>query len=100
MNISNPEEYFFLRVNGESMNKVVKNGAFALIHKQEDVDDGEIAVVLVNGDEATLKRFSKQNGIVILEPISGDPTYTTQVYDSTTEIHILGKYVGKFEIDN
>ena len=33
MNITNPEECYFLRVNGESMNKVVKNGAFALIEK-------------------------------------------------------------------
>lgn len=100
MNIINPEEHFFLRVNGDSMNKVVKDGAFALIHKQEEVENGEIAVVLVNGDEATLKKFSKQNDIVILEPISGDPTYTTQVYDKETEIKILGKYVGKFEINN
>lgn len=100
MNIINPEEHFFLRVNGDSMNKVVKDGAFALIHKQEEVENGEIAVVLVNGYEATLKKFSKQNDIVILEPISGDPTYTTQVYDKETEIKILGKYVGKFEMNN
>lgn len=48
MGIINPEEHYFLRVNGESMNKVVKNGAFALIHKQDTVENGEIAVVLVN----------------------------------------------------
>ena len=54
MGIVNPEEHFFLRVNGESMNKVVRNGAFALIHKQDVVEDGEIAVVLVNGYDATL----------------------------------------------
>ena len=48
MNILNPEECFFLKVNGESMNKVVKNGAFALIRKQEVVENGEIAVVLVD----------------------------------------------------
>ena len=57
MDIYNPEEYFFLRVNGESMNKVIKNGAFALIHKQDTVENGEIAVVLVNGYDATLKKI-------------------------------------------
>ncbi|MBQ3413963.1 MAG: hypothetical protein IJH39_01145 [Clostridia bacterium] len=99
MNILNPEEYFFLRVNGESMNKVIKNGAFALIHKQDIVDDGEIAVVLVNGYNATLKKFTKQGDFIILEPDSDDSTIKSQVYDKTTNIKILGKYVGKMEFN-
>lgn len=48
MGIKNAEEHFFLRISDESMNKIVKNGAFALIHKQDTVENGEIAVVLVN----------------------------------------------------
>lgn len=99
MNIINPEEYFFLRVNGESMNNIVKNGAFALIHKQDIVENGEIAVVLVNGYDATLKKFTKQGNLVILEPNSTDESFKTQVYDKTTSIKILGKYVGKLEIN-
>lgn len=99
MDILNPEEYFFLRVNGESMNNVVKNGAFALIHKQDIVEDGEIAVVLVNGYNATLKRFTKQNDVIILEPDSNDNSFKVQVYDKTTSIKVIGKYVGKMEIN-
>lgn len=99
MGIVNPEEHFFLRVNGESMNNVVKNGAFALIHKQDIVKDGEIAVVLVNGYDATLKRFTKKGDVVVLEPDSTDPSFKTQIYDKTTPIKILGKYVGKMEIN-
>ena len=99
MDIYNPEEYFFLRVNGESMNKVIKNGAFALIHKQDTVENGEIAVVLVNGYDATLKKFTKQGNLIILEPNSTDKSFETQVYDKTTSIKILGKYVGKLEIN-
>lgn len=99
MNIISPEEYFFLRVNGESMNNVVKNGAFALIHKQDMVEDGEIAVVLVNGYDATLKRFTKKGDVVVLEPDSTDSSFKTQIYDKTTPIKILGKYVGKMEIN-
>ena len=100
MGIVNPEEHFFLRVNGESMNNVVKNGAFALIHKQDMVEDGEIAVVLVNGYDATLKRFTKKGDVVVLEPDSTDSSFKTQIYDKTTSIKILGKYVGKMEINN
>lgn len=99
MGIINPEEHFFLRVNGESMNKVIKNGAFALIHKQDIVEDGEIAVVLVNGYDATLKKFTRQGEMIILEPESTDDSFKTQVYDKTTPIKILGKYVGKMEIN-
>lgn len=99
MDIINPEEYFFLRVNGESMNNIIRNGAFALIHKQDMVEDGEIAVVLVNGYDATLKRFTKKGDVVVLEPDSSDPSFKTQIYDKTTSIKILGKYVGKMEIN-
>lgn len=99
MGIVNPEEHFFLRVNGESMNKIIKNGAFALIHKQDIVEDGEIAVVLVNGYDATLKKFTRQGDMIILEPQSNDDSFKTQVYDKTTPIKILGKYVGKMEIN-
>ena len=100
--IDNPEECFYLKVNGESMNKVVKNGAYALIHKQDIVEDGEIAVVLVNGYDATLKKFSKQGDFVVLEPMSDvtdDPDIKTQIYDKSTSIKILGKYIGKFELN-
>lgn len=98
MDIINPEECFFLRVNGESMNKVIKNGAFALIRKTDYVDNGEIAVVLVDGYDATLKKFSKQGDLIILEPQSTDETIETQVYDKNTEIKIIGKYIGKLEM--
>lgn len=99
MGIIDPEECFFLRVDGESMNKVIRNGAYALIRKQDVVENGEIAAVLVNGFEATLKKFSKQGDLVILEPMSDDSSFTTQVYGKDTEIRILGKYIGKFEMN-
>lgn len=99
MNIVNPEECFFLRVNGESMNKVIKNGAYALIRKADWVENGEIAVVLVNGFDATLKKFTKQGDLVILEPMSNDPSFQTQVYNKDTEIKIIGKYIGKMEMN-
>ncbi len=99
MGIINPKEYFFLRVNGESMNKLMKNGSLALIHKQDYIENGEIAVVLVNGDNATIKKFTRQDNIIVLEPESNDPEFKTQVYDKKTPIRILGKYVGKLEMN-
>lgn len=99
MNINNPEECFFLRVNGESMNKLVRNGAYALIRRQDVVENGDIAVVLVDNYDATLKKFTKHGDVVVLEPMSDDPNFQTQIYDKNTDIKILGKYLGKFELN-
>ena len=99
MHITNPEEYFFVHANDESMNKVIKNGAFALIHKQDNIENGEIALVLVNNFDVTIKKFTKQGDLIILEPLSNKKDFETQVYDKTTPIRILGKYVGKIEMN-
>lgn len=98
MGIIDPEECYFLRVNGESMNKIIRNGAYALIRKTDWVENGEIAVVLVNGFDATLKKITKNGDVVVLEPMSDDPTIQTQIYTKDTPIKIIGKYIGKFEM--
>jgi repressor LexA len=98
MNITEPEECFFLKVNGESMNKEIKNGAYALIRKTDVVENGDIAVVLVNGYDATLKKFTKNGDVVVLEPMSNDPSFQTQIYTKETPIKIIGKYIGKMEM--
>lgn len=98
MGIIDPEECYFLRVNGESMNKIIRNGAYALIRKTDWVENGEIAVVLVNGFDATLKKFTKNGDVIVLEPMSTDDTIQTQIYTKDTPIKIIGKYIGKFEM--
>ncbi len=100
MNIINPEECFFLKVNGESMNKLVKNGAFALIRKTDVVENGEVAVVLVNGYDATLKKFKTlNNGYIMLEPQSNSDEFEPIIIDPKKDsIKILGKYIGKMEM--
>lgn len=101
MGIANPEEHFFLKVNGESMNKIIRNGAYALIHKQDYVENGEIAVILVNGNDATLKHFSRNGDIAILSPDSDSDEFNPFPIDlKTTSVKILGKYVGKMEFNN
>ena len=58
---------FYLKAAGDSMEPTIRNGADVLIRLQEEVEDGEIAAVLVNGDtEATLKRVKKQGDIIML----------------------------------
>lgn len=88
---------FLLRVSGDSMNKVVPSGALALIDPTEEIKNGDIAAVAVNGYDATLKRFYKFQDGITLEPESYNPDITTQFYSSKEQeynpIHLKGKLV-------
>lgn len=67
--VSNPDEYFYLRVRGDSMiGAGIKDGSLALIHKQDFAENGQIVAVLVDGENATLKRFRQQGNTVLLQP--------------------------------
>ncbi len=66
---SRDKELFALRIRGESMiNAGILDGDIVIVEQCETVMNGEIAVVLVNGDEATVKRFYKENGGYRLQP--------------------------------
>lgn len=84
---------FALKCKGDSMiNARIFDGDYVYIRTQEDVDDGEIAAVLI-GDEATLKRVHKYPGKLVLSPCN--PMYNDLVYrnEELNSIRILGKAV-------
>ena len=51
------------------------------------------------GFNATLKKFTKQGDVIVLEPMSNDNSIQTQIYSKDTPIQVIGKYIGKFEIN-
>ncbi len=84
---------FCLRVHGDSMTGAgIKDGDVVFIRKQESIDDGEIAAVLVD-DEATLKRVYQAPDSITL--VSENPKYKPIVYTKkqAKNIRILGKAV-------
>lgn len=84
---------FYLTAKGDSMEPKIPNGSDVLIRLQEDVEDGEIAAVLVNGDtEATLKRVKKQGDIVML--VAENSAYAPYIITENNPARILGKAVG------
>ena len=91
--ISNdPNEYFFLIADGLSMVPTVQPGSKVLIHQQDIVDKNEIAaVLLLDSNEATLKRIRKSGSSVILMPDNLD--FSPIVVSQDTRIRILGKAV-------
>ena len=83
---------FYLKAAGDSMEPTIRNGADVLIRLQEEVEDGEIAAVLVNGDtEATLKRVKKQGDIIML--VSENSAYAPYIITELNPARILGKAV-------
>lgn len=85
-------ELFFLKTKGDSMVPTVPENSYVLLRKQEDVEDGEIAAVIINGDnEATLKRVKRQNGIVML--IADNKDYSPILITPESPARIIGKAV-------
>lgn len=89
---------FLLKVVGESMNKILPNGCYALVDPCDDVEvNGQPYAVCVNGYDATVKRVDKLANGFRLKPDSNDPTYTEQTYNynepDTEQITIIGKVV-------
>lgn len=85
-------EVFFLKANGDSMEPDIKDGSYVMIRKQEDVENGEIAAVLLNGDEdSTLKRVRKMGSTVLLEAINDE--YEPYLVNEENPARIIGKAV-------
>ena len=88
---------FCLKAKGDSMiNARICDGDIVFIRKQDMVEDGEIAAVIVNNDnEATLKRlfYYRDQALLVLRP--ENPAYEEQRYsgEQLNEVHILGKAI-------
>lgn len=88
-------EYFALKIKGQSMEPRMCAGDVVVVKRQSDVESGEVAVVMVNGEDATVKRIKKSpEGLALM---SINPVYEPMFY-SNKEIEqlpvvILGKVV-------
>lgn len=85
-------ELFALKAKGNSMEPTIPNGATVIVRIQNEVENGEIAAVLLNGEsEATLKRLKKQNDFVMLIPDNNN--YDTIVINDQHPAVVIGKAV-------
>ena len=81
-------EHFILRVKGDSMIQAgILSGDYIVVRNQPDAQNGEIVVALI-GDEATVKRFYKENGYFRLQPEND-----TMLPIICSEVRVLGKVV-------
>lgn len=71
----NPNDYFFLRAVGDSMDKAgIDDGDLVLVRKSDTAEKGKRIVALV-GDDATVKKLVEENGLWILRPESTNPKH-------------------------
>ena len=87
-----PLEVFALQIKGDSMNKVLPDGSIGLFEKTDVLENGQIGAILVNGYDATVKKFYRLTDSYVLEPLSFNPDYQPIVIkDGTDPVSIVGK---------
>ena len=85
--------YFYLTVQGDSMNLKFHERDIILVQKQSDLENDEIGVILIYG-EATVKKYKNENGLIILQPMSTNPEHQVQIYNpKEKDIKIIGKVI-------
>ena len=90
-------EFFGLRVCGISMEPQIFEGDIVIVRKQPDIESGEIAVVLVNGSDGTVKKVTKSDKGIMLIPLNGNCDYEPHFYSNkeiqTLPVTIAGRVV-------
>jgi len=89
-------EYFALRVKGRSMEPNYIEGDTVIVRKEHTVDSGRVAVVLINGEEATLKKVKiSPEGITLIgfNPVVYEPHYYSNKEIKELPVQIIGEVV-------
>ena len=87
------EEYFALMVVGDSMDQCsIRDGDIVIVRKQEGVENGQIAAVIIDEERATIKKFYRNGQYVSLNPCSFNPDHQPKIINSeAVAIRVLGR---------
>ena len=90
--LSGRGQHYALEVKGDSMIEAgINDGDIVVIREQATADNGDIVVALVEGNEATLKRYRRRGGMIALE--AANPAYETRVLPED-QVKVQGRLVG------
>lgn len=88
------KEVFALQIKGDSMNKVLPDGCIGLFEKTSTLENGEIGAIMVNGDDARVKKFYRLTDSYVLEPLSFNPEqHPLIIKDGTDPVSVIGKLI-------
>lgn len=88
-------DYFGLRISGDSMEPTIHHGSIVIVRQQDDVENGDIAIVIVNGEDATCKKVEKFENGIMLVPMNKayeEKFYTNEEIEKLP-VRIIGKVV-------
>lgn len=90
--VGNVEDYFALKIHGDSMSPVLVEDDIVIIKKQNDFESGDIVVAIINGNEATIKKGKKSDNSILLQPLnpSYEPLIFTNSEMKTIPVEIIG----------
>lgn len=85
--------FFALKIKGDSMYPLIIEDDIVIVRKQDNIESGQVAIVMVNGDEATCKKVvKKENGIML---VGYNPEFTPLYYSAeeveSKPVRIIGK---------
>lgn len=91
----NSYEYFALKITGDSMQPRMFSGDVVIVRKQDDIDSGDIGIVLINGQDATVKKVLKSESGITLQPLNYNyqPAFYTNQDVIDMPVKILGKVI-------
>lgn len=86
--VGNGNDYFALKVKGDSMSPVLIEDDIVIIKKQDDFENGDIVVAIINGDEATIKKGKKSDAGILLQPFNQSYEPLLFTYDEMKSIPV------------
>ena len=88
-------DYFALQIKGDSMEPKISEGDVVIVKKQSTAENGEVAVILVNGNDATVKKFFKtEAGIKLISTNPQyDPFFFTPQEVESLPVEVIGRVV-------
>lgn len=87
---SEADEVLCVKVRGDSMYPTICDGDTVLVHRQETAENGQIAVVMIDGEDAVVKRFHASESFIELQSVN--PMYPPRRFrgDETQKIRVCG----------
>ena len=89
--INDPENCYALKVTGDSMQPILYEDDIIIVHKQNDVENGQVAIILINDEEATVKKVLKHEDYI--ELIAFNSYYPSKRLTYKDNFKIIGKVI-------
>lgn len=89
--VSDPENYFALKVTGDSMQPVLFEDDIVIVHKQNDIENGQVGIIIIDGEEATVKKVLKYEDHI--ELLAFNSYYPPKKLTKKDKFQIVGRVV-------